>query len=179
MPIKAILYRGPDEDHYEICRAQNESNPLISKIIEVKDRTYSAFFEAMKAYPDSVNIISNLDIFFDESIAQVKEIRANECYALSPWDYKNGKAKLRNRNDSQDVWIFLGVPKNIDGGVMMGTPGCDNVMAYNIKQAGYKISNPAKRIRAIHVHETEIRTYKDKDRLNEKDGYRYHFLPVI
>ena len=162
------------EQELTTCYDINKANPLLN-VIEVPGRKYNDFFEAMREYPKDVNIISNADIFFNDTIELCKGINDNECYALSRWDYKEGKATLWDHKDSQDVWIFKGAPRNIDGHFELGKPGCDNAIAFNIKQAGYKISNPAKKIQAIHLHESNVHTYRDKDRLV---GYSYHFIPV-
>ena len=34
----------------------------------------------------------------------------------------------------------------------MGIRGCDNRLAYEIKEAGYKILNPSKSIVTVHIH---------------------------
>lgn len=144
----------------EICLEQNEANPLITRIIEVNSRNYNAFFEAMKAFPDDVNIISNSDIFFDETLEEVKSISNFKCYALTRWEIENGIANFLNRRDSQDVWIFRGSPK-VNADFNIGVPGCDNHLAWLIKKAGYMISNPSLTIRAFHLHQVKVFTYKN------------------
>ncbi len=142
-------------------------------VIEIKERlTFNQLFELTKNYQNDINILTNSDIFFDESILEVRWIKENECYALSRWDYNDGNAILFNRKDSQDVWVFNGSVNCSGGNYFMGIPGCDNKIAFELKQSGYNVLNPSKTIHAIHLHETNHRTYNVKDRLHEP----FHFI---
>ena len=155
------------EKELQTARELNEANEHITRIINVDSRKYSDFFEAMKSYPDDVNIIANADIFFNETIEKAKLIWTNTCYALTRWDYKQGQAVFMNRKDSQDAWIFRGSPKNVKADFSLGIPGCDNRIAWEIKKAGYVVRNPSKTIQIIHLHETNLHTYTSKDKIEE------------
>lgn len=134
------VYKAKEEKRnleLEECLWQNQNNPLISKVVEVKDKrpTYNEFFEMFDK--EAVNIIINSDIFFNESIKAVKGIKDNQCFALTRWDWNgNGHAKFLNRIDSQDAWAFRGrLRKNIEANFCLGVPGCDNRIAYLLKKS--------------------------------------------
>lgn len=168
-------YESPNKRRNEELKTvlfQNQSNPLISKIVNVEGRKYSDFFRAMSDYPDTINIIANSDIFFDDTLAQCKKISGYQAYALTRWEYANGKAQFLNRQDSQDVWIIRGVPKGVYGELSLGVPGCDNRIAYELKQK-YIVSNPSLTIRSYHLHLSKFFTYKPTDKIPEP----YLFLP--
>lgn len=150
----------------EINKSLNINGVPYFNIIEVKERlTFNQMFKLF--IPNEINIIANSDIYFDETILNVRWIGINECYALSRWDYQNERAVLFNRKDSQDVWVFNGeVTENI-GNYNLGVAGCDNKIAYELAQCKYQVSNPSKTIHAIHLHESNYRTYHVKDRLHE------------
>lgn len=142
-------------------------------IVEIKERlTFNQMFKLTESYPNHINIIANSDIFFDETILATRYIGDKECYALSRWDYSNGHAYLFNRKDSQDVWVFNGTVKCEGGNYNLGVAGCDNKIALELKQSGYSILNPSKTIHAIHLHNSNHRTYLPKDRLIEP----FHFI---
>jgi hypothetical protein len=142
-------------------------------VIEIKERlTFNQMFELTKDFSNDINIISNSDIFFDVTILHVRWMRESDCYALSRWDYKDGNAILFNRKDSQDVWCFNGAVKCKGGHFNLGVAGCDNKIAYDLKESGYTMLNPSKTIHAIHLHESNHRTYHVKDRLHEP----FHFI---
>lgn len=145
------------------CLWQNQNNPFVNKVIEVKERpTYQDLFNLFSE--DAINIIVNSDIFFDKTLGLVKGIKPNQCYALSRWDWNgNGTAKMHNRIDSQDAWVFRGkVKKPMFADFYLGIPGCDNRIAYEIKKAGYLVLNPSKSIHALHYHSSAIRHYNSK-----------------
>jgi hypothetical protein len=143
-------------------------------VIEIKERlTFSEMFDLTKSYKDNINIISNSDIFFDETVLLSRFMGENDCYALSRWDYLPNKfCNLFNRKDSQDVWIFNGAVNCNGGKYNLGIPGCDNKVAFELNQSGYNVLNPSKSIHAIHFHNTQHRTYTPAMRLVEP----FHFI---
>lgn len=132
---------------------------------------FNNWFQNMSLFPDDINILCNSDIFFSkETIEQLQffyqqESNQNKCLALSRWDFSPDKEPvLFERADSQDTWVFFGSPKvktSIE--FFMGYAGCDNRLAYEIQQAGYEVLNPCKTIKTYHYHESNHRTWIDKD----------------
>lgn len=110
--------------------------------------TFRSFFNAINVITgdDDINIIANSDIYF-------KDIpftpRFNECFALTRYE----PTFFLNRADSQDVWMFRGrvnLPQYCDFG--MGVPGCDNRISYELRAAGYEVTNPSLSIKTYHLH---------------------------
>lgn len=164
-------YTSPNSERQkelDICYQLNSENRFIKNIIEVEGRNYEDFFRAMQAYPDDVNIIANADIYFNDTIELIKRITHYEAFCLTRWDYNgNGHANFMNRSDSQDAWVIRGKPKSITGDFPLGKAGCDNRIAYNLKQAGYIVKNPSLSIQSIHYHVSNFRTYNPHDRILE------------
>lgn len=119
---------------------------------------------------DTISVIANSDIYFEE-INTIKEfiqnIEDNEkvCLALSRWDITPSGEKIHfDRADSQDVWIFTGkIQVNLTLNFTMGVAGCDNRIAHEIEQSGYRVHNPSKQIKSYHYHITGIRNYIDEN----------------
>jgi len=143
----------------DACLRENKKRRHFVDITEVTDRlTYAQLFKLCK--PDSINVIANSDIYFDETILYARFMNESNCYALSRWDLnEDNLAVLFNRKDSQDAWIFNGIPNVRGGEFQLGQRGCDNRIAFDIKQSGYNVLNPSKTIHAIHIHLTGLRTY--------------------
>ncbi len=140
------------------------------KIVVTKARpTFKDYFDFIlkNNFTDTINIIANTDIFFFNSREIEKNlgrlIKGESCFALSRYDYFHTKpARLYDRSDSQDSWIFNGSNglekvKCVD--FCMGIPGCDNRLAYELNIAGFKVYNPSKSIRSYHLHNVSERTY--------------------
>ena len=186
------FYKPENEDRFneiKYCLKRNIENSLIDiiaihvkpsdiqyleeskkiKIFEVADRaTYQCLFDSESLIGEGLIIIANSDIFIEEDAIKLclKNIRENQAYALSRWDLdEDMKAKHHNTWDSQDAWIFKNSIKAGNYDIPLGIPGCDNRIAYELKEAGYEVINPSKRVKTYHYHLSNYRSYKEIDRL--------------
>lgn len=160
------------------CLLRNLRNPHLGEVVAVThhcphrhdklrlqagDRpTYGAFFELMRQTlsPDDVGILANADIYFDDTLARTAALAAGECWALARWEDDNTTdLKPYDLPDGQDVWMFRGPPPAIDAPFTMGKPGCDNRIAYLLKEAGLRLRNPCLSVRCIHLHRSSVRRY--------------------
>lgn len=128
--------------------------------------------------PESLCILSNSDIYFNDSLSKINyESMNGKFYALLRYDEEmNGKRTIFKRHDiprddSQDAWIFNS-PLKINLSYLdfhFGTLGCDSIFANAVHENTFlKISNPAYDIITIHVHQTQFRTYNCDDRIHGK-----------
>lgn len=101
-----------------------------------------------------VSIICNSDIYFDASLKALQHgLSANQCAALTRWDVNTrGVAKLFDRNDTQDSWVFRGRIRNLVDDFPIGIPRCDNRMLYELQRARYDVINPSFSVRSFHLH---------------------------
>lgn len=148
--------------------------------------TYETFIKYVNGWRDEkyINIIANTDIIFDETIKLTDKLGVNDCWALSRWemkpDYTKHLTQIQIYGDSQDCWIFRGKIKQLDkADFPLGKMGCDNRIAYEIKKAGYNISNPSKSVTTWHLHNTNVRGYNPAVR-NEHTvvSQPYHTIPL-
>lgn len=151
----------------DTCIQKNITNSLINVlVIESQSKVkYSDFFKVINSYTgdNDINIICNSDIYLDSTISIVNSMSGEEALALGRWELGiNGVPSLSNRPDSQDTWVFKGKVKNVFGDFCLGFPGCDNRIAHEMRHAGYKVTNPAKSIKTIHVHRSGVRNYPDR-----------------
>lgn len=152
----------------DFCLQQNLANPHINVVIvETAEKpTYSFFFNKINELtgPDDINIICNSDIFFDDTILLTQHLAHRASYCLSRWDYINSQnTKLFDRSDSQDTWIVRGPVQSVIGNFTLGKRGCDNRIAWELKDAGYPPTNPARSIKTYHVHNSNVRNYSHND----------------
>lgn len=181
------------QSEFDLCLSKNNENRYIDNIYLVRDgerATIQDFFDVMSRHPNDVNIIANLDIYFDDTIRLAERIGKNQCYALTRWEDVKGKVisfsdqhgKPSPPEWSQDAWIFRGsvsqrnfqivtaLHKHSGSSVSipftLGVPGCDNKLAAMLKNFNYAVTNPSLSIKAIHLHESELRTYGEYQILN-------------
>jgi len=126
---------------------------------------------------DDVNVIINSDCFICPSTsAKLKKTPAGEAYCLSRRDMKSlvpyrinwaeERAKRPVRYAMQDAWVFRGPPRpGMWLEFPLGKPGCDSRLAHELQEAGYRISDPFRRIRVCHYHVSEERTWSYEDRV--------------
>ena len=122
--------------------------------------TYAEYFDWINelAGPDDISLLANADIYFDEQISFFRDwqLPRDTVFALARWEPDDsGRMSLRDRNDSQDAWIFRGQIRRVESQYPMGVPGCDNRLASELERAGYRVLNPAFSIRSYHLHAGE------------------------
>lgn len=123
---------------------------------------------ANNQFPHKKIIIANADIYFNNTLSLLNNYNLqNKFLALTRWDLqKDGTIKPYRRNgmretiDSQDVWIFTTPLKKFKkADFKLGTPRCDNCIAFRANQVGLHVLNPCKTIQCIHVHDAPARKY--------------------
>jgi len=164
------------------CVNRNLANTDLKTFIHPEGKgprtTYQTMFDEINKVtgPDDVNIIANSDIYFDETIELAEHISHGECYALTRWNVGKGKElTFEDTPGSQDVWIFRGPIKEMNADIEMGVPGCDNRIAYEIEQAGYRVFNPSRAIITHHLHKGS-KSYTNKTKRIEPP---YSMVPII
>jgi hypothetical protein len=135
------------------------------------------FKQAASLYEHRLILVSNADIYFNETLTKLYEIDFTNLFlAFTRWDVlvdgklqiftgrckHNGKYCYQARSDSQDTWIFrsplVGVAADT---IYVGIPHCDNYLAYQALCAGYDVYNPVFDIQCCHLHISNIRHYSD------------------
>lgn len=174
--LEHCIYRNIANPHIDVMvvllEGKKKDFPILKhkkiQVVEVERPTFRTFFDLINynVEPDDISMVSNTDIYFDESVELMRKVlNPDTCLALSRWHYHGpghpeGDIVLHNEKFSQDVWVFMGkVKKIIYADFFLGIRGCDNRIAYELNQAGYYVFNPARSIRCIHYHRSEIRNY--------------------
>lgn len=133
------------------------------EIVRVFQRmTYKKYFSfARSTGTQAPFIIANADIYLDETLALLREYDlSGKFLALSRWEKTpDGLKYTASHVCSQDAWIFLPKIPAFFGDFHLGVPGCDNRILWEAENAGLKILNPSKTIRAIHLHESRASHY--------------------
>ena len=130
--------------------------PAGTEMVGVPHRpTYAEVFAiaADQAGPEDVVVIANSDIYFDDTLRALVP-HEGQAFALARWE----PSGLRDRQDSQDVWVFKGPPRVQGANFWFGVPGCDNSVLHLMAKAGYTVSNPSRSVKAHHLHASEYRT---------------------
>lgn len=163
------------------------SSPKIHQTNIQKRLTFSAAIRyAREKKLQGYIVFVNADIFFDDSLANLRRSTLHEycendnsvspdrkkAFALLRYEY-NGISKDTSplfgpRFDSQDTWIFhsnafISEKQERAFNIEFGRPGCDNKVAYILKIVGFDIINDPRFIHTFHFHISETRDYTVKD----------------
>lgn len=176
------------QSEFDECLKGNLENPFIERItlfiddaceppfrhekmriVEIPRRlTYRDWLEFALADPTPhISVLSNTDILFDETVAKLATVfsRNNRFVALSRHE-RIGGALERHPDPkwSQDVWAARNdgefnelFRRAVD--FPLGVPRCDNKIVYEAAVHGLDVINPFPSIRAIHLHESQVRGY--------------------
>lgn len=170
---------------YETTKDKAAGNKLLDylkskniKITYTPERpSYGVFFElANKEYPHCKVIVSNADIFFNETLNNLAlyDLR-NNFLALTRWDVTQDGSltECSPRGTCQDTWIFqTPLPIFENTTIKLGTWGCEHAIAYQAQKSGLFIANPSRSIQCCHLHlsayrtGTQISSYKNEGKIS-------------
>lgn len=190
MHIWTSWYPIKDAQHLEECLRAirlNLENPYVAKVtllcetpfpdtheklecISIDTRpSYGTFFRRFDA--KNVHILVNTDIVLGWQPIVPKP---NHCYALARYNVISDIRAPINAWSvrdmgilsaySQDTWALYQPQFSnlvVFDSILMGVPGCDNRVAYELHMQGIKVTNPSKTIRTYHLHKNEERSYTD------------------
>jgi hypothetical protein len=157
--------------------SEKEEKRLLQKPIITSRITYQYVFDNCI---EGINVFSNSDIEFNETIKLAKNIKNDEFYALTRYEDNMRLHKFDDPyegQDSQDVWIWKDACKIKNANFTLGLPGCDNKIAYFAVVDGYKIKNPSMAIKTYHKHVTNVRDGSSSD-LSKRLPPPYALVPV-
>ncbi len=173
---------------YAWCLQQNLNSSFISKVFILdesrdtallNDRTCVRPVESRPTFADffawinevagesDLSIIANTDIAIDDNLRVLNKFSWPEmtAMALSRWDaLDNGTVRLFEHGDSQDCWLFRGRIEGVAGRFPLGVYDCDNKIAWELQQAGYRVINPSLGLRIHHHHQSGYRSYERRPR---------------
>jgi hypothetical protein len=125
-------------------------------------------------------IVANNDIYFDATLARLDGYDlAGKMLCLSRWDVlPDGGIRIFDWSSSQDAWIFQPPLPDFPCDWHLGLPGCENRLAYEANAAGLTLENPARSVRALHLHLSQVRHYRQRQRVHGNTlGVEPGFLP--
>jgi hypothetical protein len=166
----------------------NDSEMLNIKQVNIKLRMryIDCFKQVLKLNLDGYIVIANSDIFFDDTISNVRRSclsQEKSLYALIRFEY-NPSISLNDcklftiqgtdtlHPGCQDTWIYHTkyiTEINMDlikhGIYKLGVPGCDSKIAMGFSLMGFKCINEPYNIRTYHYHTSPLRNYTLRDQL--------------
>ena len=190
--LLTAYYPDPDaarRAEFVDCLARNASNEPINEIHvfledgtppDIDDEkirlvehgrraTYADLFAYANAQLSGRRVaIANADIYFDGGLARLDAVDLPDTLlCVSRWDVEqDGSAHLFEHGESQDAWVFDTPIRQFPCDFRLGVPGCDNRLAWEAAAAGLAVHNPARSLRALHLHLSLVRRYSAHERIS-------------
>jgi hypothetical protein len=174
-----VIYDTSSDGCSELLRVRDylEKQPNVVITYMSHRPSFGELFKiAADLYPNEIVLVSNGDIYFNETLAALKGLDFSNLFlAIGRWDIdirdkmhmavetiydkKTKKTTYKPSNCSQDVWVFKS-PAHVDcDDINLGTPHCDHYMAYRLMASGYDVYNPMVTVQCCHQHASNIRDY--------------------
>lgn len=164
-----VLYDTTNDDAENKLLTQLQTYPISISYTHKRQTYGDCFALANELYSERTIILSNGDIFFNDSLHKLRSVDFTNLFVvLTCWNvHPDGSLHVRTKGDpnilaydSQDAWIFRApLPALDDVDICIGTLGCENRVAYEAQNAGMHLFNPCKTIQACHYHLSGIRHY--------------------
>lgn len=163
-------------DKYIIMLEKKEDLEIVKNLLKLVDRQhiqyilftrkacFSDYFNISCGDPelrDNVCVLANADIYFDDSIRELINLRKDQFAAIARHEIlDNGSLELIQRPaHSQDVWAFVSpIPTQLEFNTdfPQGHWHCENRLSTEINSAGMILCNPCTTVRAIHNHRSNL-----------------------
>lgn len=168
-----------NEKIYTLQELGLDNDSSYNKLTQINISKRLSFKEAFKFIKtNNINgycVISNSDIFFNETINQLKFSYLHKekcCLGLTRYEYKDENNYFFVRDyikygGSQDTWILHSnsiVKELYELDIFdfnLGTPGCDHKILYLLYRLNFNLINCPTLINIFHYHNTNIRNYID------------------
>jgi len=153
-----------------------KNDSRVISIVLSERMTFYDIFHHLTPEIQGILFIANTDIVFDaETIENVYLLGLDQnraCVCLTRFEcdtrYDCSSIKVTPRW-SQDAWIFhsrfFPYLDHKDSSIPLGVPACDNLIATYFYQKQFHLINVPEFIKIGHVHQSNYRTYQQKDRL--------------
>lgn len=145
-------------------------------ILQDRIPTYQDWLKAAAdRFQEADVIFANADIYFDESVLNLPRYlqSSDRIVCLSRHDQdETGKVRIHpNPHWSQDAWAIRSEEiKKIrfieELEFSTGKPRCDNRLAFVFSVWGWNLYNPCHEVKAIHLHNSKMRSYRYEDLVN-------------
>lgn len=149
----------------ERCRNKNDENFLIDRIHRHEGNlsfTQVLAWMNQECLCGDIAILMTPDTYLDETVLHAREVSESECFVITRWEEEVDGSLSRMTDEEastcQDGFIVRAPVRPVgDMPYGFGVAGGEGRLAYEMKKAGYTVTNPSLSIRFIHVHLSNIR----------------------
>lgn len=178
---KIHLFVDDNDALYRLKLITNNSDKIVVIGIGQKP-TYSHFFQyILNHLKDKICMITNSDIYLYQCENRLIENLKNYkvCYALTRYEYDFTHPLIDDYAGSHDCYIFNS--SFIDEKIInnhtnffQNFPGIETHIIKNFCDNGFKVINPCKQIKIVHLHKTQLRNHGHWIGLHRSGDFNHH-----
>ena len=181
--LESCLLKNLSSPHVEKLHLFVDDNDALTRLNELsnhsdkiavidvgKKPTYSDFFRyILENMPDKICMITNADIYLHEvDDALITRLSTQKLmYALTRYEYDMSSPLIDPYHGSHDAYIFNSA--FIDGGIInehtefyQNVLGIESRVVKTFCDIGFRVLNPCRQIKIVHLHKTELRNYANE-----------------
>lgn len=157
-----------------------KDNKIVFQKINARP-TFNYIFDYCNKNIKGKTIVSNSDIFYDDSLKLLSNMNDNNFFSISRLEKNNGDwepIKFENGYDnifSQDTWIFNSPMKyQISNEMKIGTFYSDSLMNYFLKNSDYKGYNLSNYVKCFHIQDKKSTSQIITNEEKQKEWLKIH-----
>ncbi|MDR3646389.1 MAG: hypothetical protein P4L22_02495 [Candidatus Babeliales bacterium] len=167
-----VMYDNSKDDDECILFNYLMKRKVIIKPINKRPTYEDCFNLSNLLYPNSKIIISNADIYFDETLNLLSNYNLTNIFiGLTRWNININETPTLYHKLSQDSWIFCTPIKKFKSDFELGVLGCDNALIDHVKSNNFITINPCLSIKTYHLQLSGIRNYSKEHTIKCRPGY--------
>jgi hypothetical protein len=178
---KIHLFIDDNDALNRLTEITNKSDKIVIISIGVKPK-YSDFFNyIIKNVNNKICMITNSDIYLLQcDMKLIENLNNNKiAYALTRYEYDMSHPLIDNYAGSHDCYIFNSrfISEKIINehtNFYQNFPGIETHIIKALCDEDYKVYNPCKQIKIVHLHKTQLRNHGQWIGLHRSGDFDYH-----
>lgn len=163
---KLHLFIDDDDALNRVKELTNNSDKIVIISVGMKPKYNDFFNYIINNLNDEICMITNSDIYLFECDINLIDKLKNEkiCYTLSRHEYDMSHPLIDNYCGSHDSYLFNSkfinekfINNHTD--FYQNLPGIESHIVKNFCDFEFKVFNPCKQIKIVHLHKTKLRKY--------------------
>jgi len=146
-----VIYQGTSFEALEVYPILENSK--VTLLVQNTRQTYKDLMDRGKTRTNTICIIANTDIWFDDTLAEVfKGLPRDKMLCITRYDSSRAYGLHDTHGICHDVWIFRSDIYDFPCDIQMGILGCDPTFHWNAWTHGITLENPCYDIKTYHEH---------------------------
>jgi len=178
---KIHLFVDDEDALRRLNEISNNSEKIFIISIGLKPKYNDFFNYIIENIQNEICMITNADIYIHEcEINLIKRLKKEKiCYALTRYEHDMSHPLIDTYCGSHDCYIFNSsfidkqiINKHTD--FLQNMPGIETHIIKTFHDNGFRVYNPCRQIKIVHLHKTQLRNHGNWCGLHRCGDWDYH-----